>query len=408
MARLAPAAAAELDLLLADADRALARGYPGDRPGRQPVHTAYVPADRYGPDLPGQWGRQALQALQHTLPQATDMATVMGLAPAEAADVRARVAGKLAAEPVEDLRLDFEDGYGDRGDAAEDADARTAAATLAAETTAGRTPPFIGLRCKSLEAGTRRRAIATLDIFIGELAARGPLPAGFVVTLPKVTSPDQVRAMSLLCARLEEAHGLADGQLRYEVQAETPQLILGADGAATIARCLHEGGRRLTGVHYGTYDYSAALGIAARYQSMEHPRPTTPGPCFRWRRPGPGSGCRMARLTCCRSARPTRCARPGGSTPGSSGAAWSAGSTRAGTCTRPSWSAGTRPPTASSARAWRWPATGWPATPAGRPAAYWRSPPRRGRWPATWFAGWTAARSGRMRWRPGRAWTGRP
>ena len=226
------------------------------------------------PDLPGQWGRQALQALQHTVPRATDIAAVMGLALAQAADVRARVAGKLAAEPVEDLRLDFEDGYGDRGDAAEDADARTAAATLAALSAADhgrRTPPFCGLRCKSLEAGTRRRAIATLDIFIGELAARGPLPAGFVVTLPKVTSPDQVRAMSLLCARLEQAHGLADGQLRYEVQAETPQLILGADGAATIARCLHEGGRRLTGVHYGTYDYSAALGIAAQYQSMEHP-----------------------------------------------------------------------------------------------------------------------------------------
>ncbi len=271
MTGLAQAAGAELDLLLADADRALARNYPGDRPGRQPVHTAYVPADQYGPDLPGRWGRQALQALQHAVPRATDIAGVMGLAPAQAADVRARVAGKLAAEPVEDLRLDFEDGYGDRGEAAEDADARTAAATLAAETAAGRTPPFIGLRCKSLEPGTRRRAIATLDVFIGELAARGPLPAGFVVTLPKVTSPDQVRAMSVLCARLEEAHGLADGQLRFEVQAETPQLILGADGAATIARCLHEGGRRLTGVHYGTYDYSAALGIAARYQSMEHP-----------------------------------------------------------------------------------------------------------------------------------------
>ncbi len=271
MTGLAQAAGAELDLLLADADRALARNYPGDRPGRQPVHTAYVPADQYGPDLPGRWGRQGLQALQHTVPRATDIAAVMGLAPAQAADVRARVAGKLAAEPVEDLRLDFEDGYGDRGDAAEDADARTAAATLAAETAAGRTPPFVGLRCKSLEPGTRRRAIGTLDIFIGALAARGPLPAGFVVTLPKVTSPDQVRAMSVLCARLEEEHGLADGQLRFEVQAETPQLILGADGAATIARCLHEGGRRLTGVHYGTYDYSAALGIAARYQSMEHP-----------------------------------------------------------------------------------------------------------------------------------------
>jgi citrate lyase beta subunit len=268
---LAQAAGAELDLLLADADRALARGYPGDRPGRQPVHTAYVPADGYGSDLPGEWGRQALQALHQTLPQASDISGVMGLPLSLAADVRARVVAKLAAEPVEDLRLDFEDGYGDRGDAAEEADARAAAVALAAETAAGRTPPFCGLRCKSLEPGTRRRAIATLDVFIGELAARGRLPAGFVITLPKVTSPDQVQAMSLLCGRLGQAHGLADGQLRFEIQAETPQLILGADGAATVARCLHQGGPRLTGVHYGTYDYSAALGIAAQYQSMEHP-----------------------------------------------------------------------------------------------------------------------------------------
>ena len=271
MTGLAQAAGAELDLLLADADRALARGYPGDRPGRQPVHTAYVPADRYGGDLPGQWGRQALQALHQTLPQAADISGVLGLPLTLAADIQVRVAAKLAAEPVEDLRLDFEDGYGDRGDTAEDADARSAAAALAAETAAGRMTPFCGLRCKSLERGTRRRAIATLDIFIGELTARTPLPAGFVITLPKVTSPDQVQAMSRLCTRLEQAHGLADGQLRYEIQAETPQLILGADGAATVARCLHEGGPRLTGVHYGTYDYSAALGIAAQYQSMEHP-----------------------------------------------------------------------------------------------------------------------------------------
>src|SRR6185437_8423271 len=98
---LAQAAGAELDLLLADADRALARGYPGDRPGRQPVHTVYVPADRYGPDLPGQWGRQALQALHQTLPQAADISGVMGIPLTLAGDVQARVAAKLAREPVE-------------------------------------------------------------------------------------------------------------------------------------------------------------------------------------------------------------------------------------------------------------------------------------------------------------------
>ena len=30
-------------------------------------------------------------------------------------------------------------------------------------------------------------------------------------------------------------------------------------------------GGRCAGLHYGTYDYSAATGIAAAYQSMEHP-----------------------------------------------------------------------------------------------------------------------------------------
>jgi HpcH/HpaI aldolase/citrate lyase family len=199
-----------------------------------------------------------------------------------AADVRPRVLAKLAAEPIEDLRLDFEDGY---HGADEDADARSAAACLADEAAAASAaspvlanpvpanpvPPFTGLRCKSLERPTRQRAIRTLDLFLGELLARGPLPPGFVVTLPKVTSADQVTAMARLCTRLEQAHGLAPGALLFEVQVETPQVIIGADGTAVIARCVHAAEGRLTGLHYGTYDYSAALGIAAQQQSMAHP-----------------------------------------------------------------------------------------------------------------------------------------
>jgi citrate lyase beta subunit len=263
--------AAELDGLLAEADAELARRYPGDRPGRQPVHTVYVPADQYAPGLAERWGAQALDLLGRHAPTPADFAEVMGVPPGEAAAVRDRVTAKLAAEPVEDLRLDFEDGYGDRGAAVEAADARAAAGALATDVAAGTAPPFCGLRCKSLEAGTRRRALATLDAFLAELSGVGPLPAGFVITLPKVTSADQVRAMTLACERLEAAHGLPPGRLRYEVQAETAQLILGADGTATVASCVRAGGARLTGLHYGTYDYSAGLGIAAAYQSMEHP-----------------------------------------------------------------------------------------------------------------------------------------
>ena len=84
-----------------------------------------------------------------------------------------------------------------------------------------------------------------------------------MVTLPKVTSVDQVEAMVHVCeARLD---------LRFEVQVETPQSILGPDGTALVARMVHAGGARLTGLHYGTYDYSAFCGIAAGQQSLEHP-----------------------------------------------------------------------------------------------------------------------------------------
>jgi citrate lyase beta subunit len=196
----------------------------------------------------------------------------MGLPDDVAAIAQERVIEKLSDEPVEDFRLDFEDGYKPGGDtdATEDADAVAAARHLAAAA-ADRASPFAGIRSKSFEAATRLRAIRTITIFLAELLAHGPLPAGFVLTLPKVSSADQVQAMALLCDRLEQTFGLPGGRLAFEIQAETPQLILGADGGATIARCVHAGGPRLIGVHYGTYDYAAAVGLAGEFQRLDSP-----------------------------------------------------------------------------------------------------------------------------------------
>ncbi|HSK36046.1 MAG TPA: aldolase/citrate lyase family protein, partial [Actinomycetota bacterium] len=174
-------------------------------------------------------------------------------------------------EPVEDLRIDFEDGYGPRPDEREDADAADAATSLAGALAEAAPPPYCGLRIRSLEAPTRRRGLRTLDLFLGVLLAETELPGGFVVTLPKVTDVRQVEAMALVCQRLEEAHGLAEGRLRFEVQVETPQSILAADGTATVARLVQAAAGRCSGLHYGTYDYSAACGIAAAHQSLEHP-----------------------------------------------------------------------------------------------------------------------------------------
>jgi hypothetical protein len=124
-----------------------------------------------------------------------------------------------------------------------------------------------------LEALERDHGLAagTLALFVGALADRGAIGAGLVVTLPKVTSVDQVEAMVAVCQRVEREHGLADGRLRFEIQVETPQSILGADGTVLVARMIHAAAGRCTGLHYGTYDYSASCGIAAEYQSMEHP-----------------------------------------------------------------------------------------------------------------------------------------
>ena len=242
---------ADLDARLDPVDADLKRRYPGDRHTRQPVHTLYVPADLFGPGVLREYGRLVLNTVAEHGPLPFDE------------EVTTRVLAKLAREPVEDLRIDFEDGYGVREDAEEDAAARSTAKALA-----GTHPAFFGLRCKSLEGLTRRRAIRTMDLF---LEALGPPPPGFVITLPKVSAPEQVAAMVVLCGRLEQAHGLAEGTLRFEVQIETPPAVLGADGTATVTKLISAAAGRLTGLHYGTYDYSASVGIAAEYQSLDHP-----------------------------------------------------------------------------------------------------------------------------------------
>ncbi|MFF5294618.1 DUF6986 family protein [Paractinoplanes globisporus] len=232
---------AELDVRLAPHDAFLRSRYPGERPGRQPVHTVYIPADRL--DNFRDWGEIA--------------AAAMADFPWPADDVRA----KLAREPIEDLRVDFEDGYGVRADDQEDEAVRRAAKILRE----GPVPPFVGIRIKSLEAATRRRALRTLDLFLSSYQD------AFVITLPKVSGPDQVAAMVTLCEKLERSYGLPAGRLRFEIQVELPAAVLAADGTATVARLITAADSRCIGLHYGTYDYSAAAGVAAAYQAMDHP-----------------------------------------------------------------------------------------------------------------------------------------
>ncbi|GAB20066.1 hypothetical protein GOEFS_105_00770 [Gordonia effusa NBRC 100432] len=260
-----------VDTALAAWDTTLASNYPGDDGRRQPVQTAYVSAERFTPGLGAEWGGLAKSAADSVGGLAA-VARLVGLGDASDVELLAElVARKLDTEPIEDLRLDFEDGYGDRGDEAEDADVSRAVERVAEALAAGTAPPFIGIRFKCLESSTRSRGLRTLDLFVSGLLAAGELPAGLVLTLPKVTSVAQVEAMTDVVGKLESAHGLSSGRLRFEVQVETPQLILGPDGSAPVAKLLHAAPGRVSSLHYGTYDYSASMGIAAAYQSMDHP-----------------------------------------------------------------------------------------------------------------------------------------
>ncbi|HET7388464.1 MAG TPA: aldolase [Nocardioidaceae bacterium] len=232
---------------------------------RQPVHTVYVPADRFGAGTVTTYGEQALAAMDEHAATAAAMAEAAGIPVDD--DLLARVRDKLVREPVEDLRVDAEDGYGHRPDDEEDAAVRAAARTLAREH-----PPFFGLRFKSLEPATRGRGLRSLELFVAELVEAAGSPAvadGMRLTLPKVTDVEQAQILSAACVQLESTHGLAP--LRVELQVETPESIMDADGAVPLPAMVAALHGRCLGLHYGTYDYSASLAIAAAYQSMEHP-----------------------------------------------------------------------------------------------------------------------------------------
>ncbi|WP_186317203.1 DUF6986 family protein [Kocuria marina] len=270
------------DLLLAGTDADLARFLPGDSGTRKPVHTCYVLADLVTERTPAEWGVAASSAAG----EAGGLAALAGVDDAAAPDLVEQVARKLREEPVEDLRLDLEDGYGERPDAEEDTDAVRAAHTVAAfarnrASGAAPAPAFAGIRFKCFEAATRAHGLRTLDLFLSTLVREGGLteagisedglPAGLVLTLPKVSAVEQVAVMVEAYEAFEDALGLPAGRPRFEIQMETPAMILGPDGTYPIPAMLRAAEGRVSALHYGTYDYSASLGISGQFQSLEHP-----------------------------------------------------------------------------------------------------------------------------------------
>src|SRR5688572_6071977 len=258
---------------LSDANLRMQKRFPGESGRRQPVHVVYGGAHLFKADTAPRLGVTALRVLDEYAPDSAQLGEALGSPPALATTIYARVRDKLQREPVEDFRLDFEDGYGNRPDTEEDGHASSSAREVAKAVATGQAPPYLGIRIKPFNEELRDRSIRTLDIFVSELiaASGGRLPDNFVVTLPKITSAEQVTALAQIFERLEAARGLASGSLQMELMIETTQSIFDERGACSLPSFVAAGAGRITAAHFGTYDYTAACGITAAYQHMRHP-----------------------------------------------------------------------------------------------------------------------------------------
>ena len=278
--------------------------YPGDKPDRQPVHTVYGGANLFKSDTCIRMGEIALRSLQSYAPNFAVLAKVLRLqghqhlphAESEieqlgkkleklsveerktergwlAYSVYNKIVQKLKTEAVEDFRIDFEDGFGNRPDEEEDATAVAAAKELATGMKNETVSPFIGIRIKPFTEDLKHRGVRTLDIFLSSLLEEtgGVLPENFVVMLPKVTVTEQVTTMVRLMEMLERANNLAPHSLKMETMVEATQIIMDEEGRNPLMRIVRAGEGRLIAAHFGTYDYTASAGITARYQTMAHP-----------------------------------------------------------------------------------------------------------------------------------------
>lgn len=297
----------EKDKILNDlriANLAFQKIYPGDLPHRQPVHTVYGGANLFKSDTAQRMGEIALRSLKTYAPDFTVLARVLEMTghqtlPSDqnkindlteqfeklqvherkkhhawlAYSVYSKMISKLKREAVEDFRIDFEDGFGNRSDEEEDATAVNAAKELAKGMQEKTVSPFIGIRIKPFTEDLKFRGVRTLDIFLSRLLelTNKILPRNFVVMLPKVTIPEQIVALVRFFEIIEKKHQLQTGILKMEMMVEATQAVMDKDGKNPLRTLIMAGEGRCIAAHFGTYDYTASCNITAKYQTMDHP-----------------------------------------------------------------------------------------------------------------------------------------
>lgn len=259
---------------LKEANTSFQKIYPGDRSDRQPVHTLYGGANLFKYDSAKTLGERALEILETYAPDHKIFGEVFGFNdPGFSKRIYDKVINKLKNEAIEDFRIDFEDGYGNRSNEEEDETAVTAAKEVAKGMKERSLSPFIGIRIKPFTEEMKERGLRTLDIFVSTLIkeTRGKLPENFIVMLPKVTIPEQPATLAAFFDILEEELKMEKGSLKMEMMVETTQSIMAIDGTNPLYKFIKASKGRCIAMHFGTYDYTASCSITAKYQEMDHP-----------------------------------------------------------------------------------------------------------------------------------------
>ncbi len=239
---------------------------------RNPVHVVYGGAHLFKFDTPQKLGKIALKSLKTYAADTEVFANVFQLKDDISQTVFERVEGKLKCEPIEDFRIDFEDGYGIRADDEEDSHSISASNALAKAFLEKTITPFCGFRIKSLQPETQRRAFRTLDLFLTNLVEKtgGVLPENFVVTLPKICCVEEIEVLEEILTELESCNNLLKGAIKIEIMIETPEAIVNERGEIVLRKLVEAANGRCTSAHFGAYDYTSAFGIVAVHQHLRH------------------------------------------------------------------------------------------------------------------------------------------
>lgn len=253
--------------------------FSGIKWSRQPIQVLYGGAQLFHADYVQKLGKIAIQTFQQYIPNPTTLAKLLApeknVASSEMGSYQYLynlVTEKLQREPIEDYRIDFEDGYGTHPDNEEDQLAIFTAKELAQAVKAKQVSPCVGIRIKALNTKTCRRAIQTLDLFITTLAGElnHTLPQYFAVTLPKIVEPCEVEALADILDALETQLNLPQKSIAIELMMETPQALF-VDGQVVVSQLLDASKGRCVAVHFGPYDYMSSLEIPSSEQTLNNP-----------------------------------------------------------------------------------------------------------------------------------------